>query len=294
MATQRQEMVPQGQTYSLAPKTFEEAERLANIIANSGMCPSSLRGRPSDVLVILQMGHELKLQPMQALRTIGCINGLPFAYGDGFLALIKRHRDFVDIKEWIEGDISSGDATAYCTMTRRDQEPQTRHFSIKDAIRAGLWKKPGVWQQYPQRMLQHRARTYCGKDVFPDAVFGLMTEDEVRSMPVVQEAPKAASQGLNGLRETLQAKTQDTVIIEAEFVQAPEDILSEIPTEEEAAEQIIELSKLDELKELISRHKIKTTTIQAYLKSCKVNSIEDLSEEQIDKWSNHLKLKEKK
>lgn len=295
--------------YSLAPRNFEEAERLANIIANSGICPSSLRGRPSDVLVILQMGHELRLQPMQALRTLGCINGLPFAYGDGFLALIKRHPEFVDIDEGIEGDINSGDATAYCTMTRKGQAPQTRYFSIKDAMRAGLWKKAGVWSQYPQRMLQHRARTYCGKDVFPDAVFGLMTEDEVKGMPTVHEVQKPVSQGLNGLRETLQTKPKEEMVIEAELIQAPEDILSDIPTEEESAEQIAEivtyddqdknipaepLTGLDELKRLISHHQIKGTSIKSYLTRCGVKRIDELNDEQISKWSNHLKLKETK
>lgn len=282
MATQRQELMTSTQSYSLAPKSFEEAERLANIIANSGICPDALRGRPRDVLVILQMGHELKLQPMQALRTLGCINGVPFAYGDGFLALIKRHPLFVDIKEWIEGDIGTNNAIAYCTMTRRNQEPQTRSFSIQDAIRAGLWKNPkkSVWMQYPQRMLQHRARTYCGKDVFPDAVFGLMTEDEARNIPTVHEVPKPVNKGLNGLRETLQTKYQDESIIDVEIVESSEEISNE------------PVSKLDELKNLISQHKIRPSSIKAYLTRCKVENVDELSEEQIDKWSDHLKLKE--
>lgn len=276
MATQRQELITSNQSYSLAPRSFEEAERLANIIANSGICPSSLKGRPSDVLVILQMGHELRLQPMQALRTLGCINGLPFAYGDGFLALIKRHSDFLDIKEWMEGDIASGDATAYCTMTRRGQEPQTRSFSIKDAIRAGLWKKAGTWTQYPQRMLQHRARTYCGKDVFPDAVFGLMTEDEVRGMPVAIEAPIPQSKGLQGLKETLSAKIEPE-ISEANF---------EVMTRSEEDEALI-----NELLSLIIEKNIPDKSQEKWKKKFNVDVIEDIPIEGIKKIINHIKEK---
>lgn len=279
MATQRQELMQANPSYSLAPRNFEEAERLANIIANSGICPTSLRGRPSDVLVILQMGHELRLQPMQALRTLGCINGLPFAYGDGFLALIKRHSDFMDIKEWMEGTIESGDAVAYCTMTRRGQEPQTRQFSVKDATRAGLWKKSGVWSQYPQRMLQHRARTYCGKDVFPDAVFGLMTEDEVKSMPVQNDVPVSQSKGLQGLKETLKAKVEEP--IEAEVIEGNyEAVRSE---EDEAV--------ITELLALILEKEISETSQDKWKKKFNVNAIQDIPIEGMKKIINHIKEK---
>lgn len=280
MATQRQELVQANQpSYSMAPRNFEEAERLANIIANSGVCPTSLRGRPSDVLVILQMGHELRLQPMQALRTLGCINGLPFAYGDGFLALIKRHPEFVDIDERIEGDITSGDATAYCTMTRKGQEPQTRQFSIKDAIRAGLWKKAGVWSQYPQRMLQHRARTYCGKDVFPDAVFGLMSEDEARSIPVQQDIPTPQNKGMQGLKETLKAKVEEPV--EAEVI---EGSYESVRTEEDEA-------VITELQALILEKEIKEASIDKWKKKFNVNDLADIPIDGIKKIINHIKEK---
>ncbi len=264
------------QNYSLAPRNFEEAERLANIIANSGICPKALAGRPSDVLVILQMGHELNLQPMQALRTLGCINGLPFAYGDGFLALIKRHKDFVDIKEWMEGTIESGNAVAYCTITRKNQEPQTRSFSTKDASRAGLWKKPGVWTQYPQRMLQHRARTYAGKDVFPDAVFGLMTEDEARNVPMheIQKAP-TQNMGNAGLKETLKSKVEEvpqTDIIEGDYQPVNEDLITELHT-------------------LILEKEVKQSSIDKWKKKFGVELLEEIPVEAIQKIINHIKEK---
>lgn len=266
-------------SYSLAPRNFEEAERLANIIANSGICPSALRGRPSDVLVILQMGHELRLQPMQALRTLGCINGLPFAYGDGFLALIKRHQDFQDIKEWFEGTIENNDAVAYCTMTRRGQEPQTRQFSIKDAMRAGLWKKAGVWSQYPQRMLQHRARTYCGKDVFPDAVFGLMSEDEAKSVPIQANIPSPQNKGMQGLKETLQEKVKE---VKEEYVF--EGSFETIKSEEDEA-------VITELHTLIIEKDIKEASIDKWKKKFNVDALESIPIDNLKKIINHIKEK---
>jgi len=289
MATHRQELVTQSQTFNFSPRTLEEAEKYAMIIANSGICPQALKGRPNDVLVILQLGYELKLKPMQALRSLGCINGVPFAWGDGQLALVKNHPDFIDIKEWMGG--TEANPIAYCTITRRNQEPQTREFSKNDAILAGLWNKP-VWKQYPKRMLQHRARSFACRDVFPDALFGLMSEDEAVHINSVERAEpiKAKGKGMAGLEESLGLSENiiDVELVEDNQQQAEPEII--LTKEKDIPQEV--LTGIDELKALISRYSVSGTSIKTYLKRCGVKCINDLNAEQIDKWSNHLKLKE--
>ncbi len=272
MATQRNDMVTT--QFNFIPTTLKEAQEYATIFANSGLCPEGYRGRPNDILIVWQMGKELGLDKMQALRTLGCINGMPFAYGDGLLALIKKNQNFVDMKEWFEGSLQDRDLTAFCTMIRKNKEPVTQKFSMEDAKIAGLWGKKGPWLQYPKRMLQHRARGFAAKDVFPDALFGLMSEEEAHSVSdskIVISVPKIKSKGIAGLEESLG-------IIEGEFETAPEVTIEKI--------------RHNELIELISHHKVKDATIKAYLKRCNVSHIQDLTDDQVEKWSNHLKSKE--
>jgi hypothetical protein len=272
MTTQRQELITQ--PFSFVPTTLKEATEYATIFANSGLCPEGYRGRPNDILIVWQMGKELGLDKMQSLRTLGCINGMPFAYGDGLLALIKRHRDFEDMHEWFEGSIEQRNLTAFCKMKRKGQDPVIQSFSQEDAKNAGLWDKKGVWQQYKKRMLQHRARGFCAKDAFPDALFGLMSEHEAQDVADskrVVEVPRPKSKGMSGLEESL------GIVIEAEFsAVAPEN------------------AKLAELKGLIESQNVKNTSIKAALKGFGVDSIDSLTDDMIDKWSNHLKSKESK
>jgi hypothetical protein len=47
------------------------------------------------------------------------------------------------------------------------------------AKKAGLLAKGGVWTQYPARMLQLRARGFCLRDSFPDALKGIKSREEV-------------------------------------------------------------------------------------------------------------------
>jgi hypothetical protein len=166
---------------ALEPATLTEAMRFAEVLAGSTMVPRDFQGKPANVLVALQWGREVGLGPLQALQNIAVINGRPSIWGDSAMALVRAHPDCVSIQEGVDGE---GDARhGWCEVTRRGEAPQRRTFSIADAKRAGLWGKSGPWTQYPDRMLQMRARGFAIRDVFPDALRGLITGEEAQDMP---------------------------------------------------------------------------------------------------------------
>ncbi len=171
------------------PTSFEQAERFAVKIAESSLCPVKLKGKPGDVFIAMQMGAEVGLSPMAAIQNIAVINGVPCLYGDGLLAVVKSHPHCKSVREWMEGSIESGNAVAYCGITRTGQKEEIRSFSIVDAKKAQLWGKPGPWTQYPARMLQMRARGFCSRDVFADALRGFKPAEEVQDYIEVQVEP---------------------------------------------------------------------------------------------------------
>ena len=61
-------------------------------------------------------------------------------------------------------------------------------FSVEDAKRAKLWGKSGPWQQYPERMLLWRARSFAF-DLFSDALCGLYLKEELESSTDFNEKP---------------------------------------------------------------------------------------------------------
>ncbi len=166
---------------SLEPQTLTEAMRFAEVLADSTMVPKDYQGKPANVLVSIQWGRELGLGPMQALQNISVINGRPAVWGDAALALVLGSPACQDVAEGVEGE---GDARAgFCTAARKGKQPQTRRFSVADAKKAGLWGKAGPWQQYPDRMLQLRARGFALRDVFPDVLRGIVTAEEAQDTP---------------------------------------------------------------------------------------------------------------
>lgn len=210
---------------ALAPTTMGEAMQFAEMLASSTMVPKDYQRNPSNVLVAMQWGAELGLAPMQALQNVAVINGRPSIWGDAALALIRGSGLCDGVKETIEGE---GDAmVASCAMKRRGEDWERRSFSVADARKAGLWGKAGPWSQYPQRMLQLRARGFAARDVFPDVLRGVITAEEARDIPqeprdvpaaVVDRAPPPARPAQSGglLEHVQQQRTQGLPLIDSQ------------------------------------------------------------------------------
>jgi hypothetical protein len=161
---------------------MQELQQFSKTVAQSKMVPKKYRGRPQDVVVAVMHGMELGLPPLQALQSVAVINGRPSIYGDAALAVVRRSGLLADIKETVEG--SGKNAVAYCTVKRADTgEVIEQRFSWEEAVGAGLTQKGGPWQDYPRRMLQMRARSWCLRDAFPEVLKGMMLAEEAEAIP---------------------------------------------------------------------------------------------------------------
>ncbi len=170
----------QKSTFSLTPRNLEEAISFAEIMAKSSMVPKSYQGRAPDILVAVQMGAEVGLQPMQSLQYIAVINGKPSIYGDALMALVQSTPKFENITEYFDEQLQA----AVCKIKRRNESEHTVCYSIEDAKKALLWNKSGPWQQYPKRMLQMRARGFALRDKFADVLGGLISSEEAQDYPI--------------------------------------------------------------------------------------------------------------
>jgi hypothetical protein len=206
----------------LRPASFNELAQFSTMAAKSSMVPPGFRNKPEDIMLAVQMGSEVGLSPMQALQNIAVINNRPSLWGDAMLGLCRASAACEDIVEKIEGD---GDAmTAVCMAKRRGSSPVVARFSVSDAKKAGLWSKAGPWTQYPQRMLQMRARGFALRDAFPDVLRGLISAEEAQDTPapvahpgptiearaeVVRDAPEPPKRTVRQFLDDLEAELRE-------------------------------------------------------------------------------------
>ena len=169
----------------IIPTSIDEVFRIANAVVTAGLAPKGIN-TPEQATVIIMHGLEVGLAPMAALQSISVINGKPGLYGDGSLAVVRASGL---LEKFSERLTNSEDAplAAFCTVKRRGEASLTRAFSKVDAEKAGLWSKPGTWQQYPNRMLQMRARAFALRDAFADVLKGLGIREELEDIDVVPD-----------------------------------------------------------------------------------------------------------
>lgn len=163
-----------GALQRLVPQNFGELERLAQILCKSDIVPKDLQGKAANVLLVLMYGNEIGVTPAQALQNVMVINGRPSLWGDAVMGLCIASAVYEDSKD----SFDEATMTATFKAKRKGKDWVVRTFSMKDAILAKLDKKEGPWQQYPKRMLFHRARSWALRDTFPDVLKGIRYFEE--------------------------------------------------------------------------------------------------------------------
>lgn len=172
---------------ALVPSSENEVSKLAQVIAISGMAPKSYQDNDialarAKISVGIIAGMEIGLAPMQALQSIAVVNGNPSLWGDAALALVMSSGLLEDIDETCEFNHKGEPEIATCTVKRKGFSEKVRTFGRAQAAKAGLLSKSGPWTQYPDRMMQMRARSKALRDVFPDILKGFRFAEEVRDI----------------------------------------------------------------------------------------------------------------
>lgn len=162
--------------------TFDDLWRFSVAVSKSGFAPKGMQS-PESIMIAIQMGLEVGMSPMSALQNTAVINGRPGIYGDAALALVRASGLLGD--DFEEVIVGEGDEKrCIVTSTRIGmKKPRVTTFSVANAKEAQLWGKPGPWTQYPERMLQFRARGFNLRDNFGDVLKGMRTVEELRDMP---------------------------------------------------------------------------------------------------------------
>lgn len=248
----------------LSPGRFEHYFRMARMICQSALVPKSYQGKPEDVLVAMEMGRSLNLSPLSAVQNIAVINGKPTLYGDGVLAVCSGHPEFEDISE--QQIIKNNQLAGYkCSVKRKGRTEVVKTFTIEDAKMAGLWDKSGPWKQYPERMLQMRARGFALRDSFADALGGVRFAEEVQDYEVKDVTPKkSVKQDLKSLIDNNKA----TVIEEVADIKA--------------SSEPVNIDQLIMIRDALTENKIDTKKCEAILQKFNVSHVEQLLSENVE------------
>lgn len=187
--------------FEMKPRSMEEAMHFCEIMAKSELVPKCYQDKPGNIMVAIQMGSELGMTPMRALRSISVINGRASMWGDDMMAMVLAS----PVCEYID-ESESNDKEGVCKAKRKGSVEHVSRFTLEDAKRAGLLGKQGPWTSHTGRMLKLRARGFALRDKFADVLAGLVTSEEATDIPSGATMPEVSVDAPPSLKDRLRAK----------------------------------------------------------------------------------------
>lgn len=151
---------------------LSEVRALSTDLSKSKVIPTSLQGKPADVLAIVLTGRELGIGPMQSMRGFDVIQGKVSMSSAMIGALILSSPDC----EYLTPIEASPTIATYETKRRGAPAPVRMSFTIEEAKQAGLTGKDN-YKKNPTAMLLARAQARIGRAVYPDKLLGVYDRD---------------------------------------------------------------------------------------------------------------------
>jgi len=211
---------------------WKDTQEIAKAFVASGMF-SDVKSQAQAIVKIVA-GAELGLPPVYSMQNINLIRNRLTTSANTMAMLVKKSGNYnYRIMEHTD---------KVCTIDFFEREGDkwvkvgVSSFSIEDAKRAELMKPDSGWMKFPRAMLFSRAISQGARIYCPDAIGGVYTDEEIRSIPTRPEDATIAK---------VDTDTGQVVEGESKEVGAEEQSAGEgIPEIEEKAEVKTEVDKL--------------------------------------------------
>lgn len=157
-----------------------DAKALSTDLCKTDFVPKGFRGNPPAVLAAVLYGREVGLPPIAALQGLYSVDGRVGTYAETQRALVLAAGHEYRIVE---------QSASRCVIEGRRagrDEWQRFGFTMQEARDAGLDKKDN-WRKWPADMLLARATARMCKAMFPDAVHGMSTAEEIQDTVTVEQ-----------------------------------------------------------------------------------------------------------
>ncbi len=165
----------ESKSIAIIPSSFVEVQSMAEALSKSTLLPDALKGKTADLVFSILAGQELGLSPLASIRGVHIIQGKPVLSADTMVGLVLasgKCEYFTCVEE-------SDTKVVYEAKRVGALQPQRGTFSMDDAKRAALEKRDN-WRSYPRAMMKARAKAALARDLFPDVLAGVHTEDEMQ------------------------------------------------------------------------------------------------------------------
>lgn len=162
------------------PAGLRQLEELAMVVERAELlCPSHLRGKPADVMLILAMARAMGVSPIWALQSAYVISGKIGWAAQFLIARANESHRFRGPIRWTkQGEGDSFAVTAFATLAETGDDVE---FTVTMAMAhaEGWTKRNPKYRTMPDLMLRYRSATLLVRLFCPEVLMGLYERDEL-------------------------------------------------------------------------------------------------------------------
>lgn len=253
--------------FSLVPRNLTEAMKFAELMAKSDVVPQSYHGKPGNIIIAVQLGQEIGLQPLQALQNIAVINGRPTVWGQGCAGLIVSSPVCEYLKLPSTDEVRRTKKAVVAAKRRGHPDPAVGTFGEADARDMKLDGRPTYQTDWPSMYLW-RAFHRATKILFADVLKGILPREVADDYVTIGRT----DQGAEIQRPREGAAPQPKIDDRGIPVNDPGAILdNETPNDEADAEPVITPDQITRLFTIIGKRaadlKVKRADLETGLRN---------------------------
>lgn len=171
---------PQHNSLFLDLNSFQNGQRMASLLSESKLIPSTYQKNLPDCLIALELAQRIGVSPMAVMQNTFVIHGKPGYSAQFIIAMINSCGRYSPLRFEISGEGDNRTCVAWAYELSSGEKLEGPPISIAVARKEGWYGKNGSkWQTMPELMLRYRAATFFGRMYAPELLMGMKTSDEL-------------------------------------------------------------------------------------------------------------------
>jgi len=161
---------------------FEDAQRIATLMASADYVPKNFKGNIPNTLIALEIAGRTGSSALAVMQNLYIVHGNPSWSATYIIAAINASGRFSPLRFNFEGEGDERTCRA-CATDNQGNELEGPPVSIAIAKKEGWFQKNGSkWKTMPELMMRYRAATFFGRLYAPEILMGMKTADEQRDI----------------------------------------------------------------------------------------------------------------
>jgi len=203
------------------PEAFDQAQRVARMLAKSDLVPQAYRSRGdhdekraiANCFIALQMAKRMQIDPFMFMQNSYVVHGRPGIEAKLAIALANRHGPFTGPIQWAVDRDENGQIVSCTAFATHKVTGETCEATItREMVEAEGWHLPkgqtqqtSKWVTMPEQMYRYRSAMFLIRLYAPEVLLGMRTVDELEDMG-----------------EEIEATVEDPPVGRHSFVKRPE------------------------------------------------------------------------